>query len=84
LGDHRAVTVYYTWHGHQLAYTIVTIPALREPTAEVVMARGLQLRALSLHGRQIVTWRRDGRTCVLSSRDVPARQLEQLAAWAAY
>jgi hypothetical protein len=81
LDSHLAVTVYYSWRGRAVAYTIVSIPALSQPHAHMVMAGGLRLRVLSLSGRRIVTWRRDGRTCVLSSRDVPAQQLERLAAW---
>jgi hypothetical protein len=81
LDHHLAVTVYYSWHGRDVAYTIVSVPALAEPHASVVRTGGLHLRVLWLTGRRIVTWRRDGRTCVLSSRDVPAAQLESLAAW---
>lgn len=81
IGAHRALTVYYTSPRQELAYTIVTVPALRQPRAQVVVARGLRLRALSLAGLHIVTWRRDGRTCVLSSREVPLHQLELLAPW---
>jgi hypothetical protein len=81
LANHLAVTVYYSWHGRDVAYTIVSVPALSQPHADVVAVGGLRMRVLSLAGRRIVTWRRDGRTCVLSSRDVPAQQLERLAAW---
>jgi hypothetical protein len=81
LDKHLAVTVYYSWHSRDVAYTIVSVPALSQPHADVVAIGGLRMRVLSLAGRRIVTWRRDGRTCVLSSRDVPRRQLERLAAW---
>ena len=39
------------------------------------------LRALKADGREIVTWRRQGQTCVLSSKDVPRGELLTLAGW---
>lgn len=81
LGHHLAVTVYYSFHGRDVAYTIVSVPALRQPHGDVVTAGGLRVRVFSLAGRRIVTWRRDGRTCVLSSRNVSTQRLERLAAW---
>lgn len=81
LGDHLAVTVYYSFQGRDVAYTIVSVPALSQPHGQVVTAGGLRLHIFSLAGRRIVTWRRDGRTCVLSSRDVAAQRLESLAGW---
>jgi hypothetical protein len=76
-----AVTVYYQWHGRQLAYTIVGAPALKTPSASVRMLNGTELRTLQLGGRLVVTWRRDNHTCVLSGKGVPASELQQLAAW---
>ena len=32
-------------------------------------------------GLNVVTWRRRGHTCVLSSKDVPREELQTLAAW---
>lgn len=81
IGGHRAVTVYYRWREQNVAYTIVSVPALDQPHGGLVTTGGLRLRVISSAGRRIVTWRRDGRTCVLSSRNVPAGQLESLAAW---
>jgi hypothetical protein len=76
-----AVTVYYDWRGKRLAYTIVGAPALTAPGAQVTTLNGTQLRTLPLHGRQVVTWRRAGHTCVLSGSGVTAAELQQLAAW---
>jgi hypothetical protein len=79
LNDHPAVTVYYAASERRLAYTIVSGPALAQPAATVTVTGGLTLRTLRLHGRLIVTWRRDGRTCVLTGTKVSAAQLRQLA-----
>jgi hypothetical protein len=81
LNGRLAKTVYYEWHGHQVAYTIVGAPALKSPAARVaVYANGTAYLRLTLGGRLIVTWRRDGHTCVLSGTNVPGWQLQQLAA----
>jgi anti-sigma factor RsiW len=81
LSDHRAVTVYYRSQGRRLAYTIVSAPALAQPAAAATEQGGLKLRTVSLDGRVIVTWRRDGKTCVLTGTQVTGRELRQLAAW---
>jgi hypothetical protein len=83
LNGRLAATVYYQQGAHQLAYTIVGAPALSEPKAAVTWLQGVELRTLQLHGRLVVTWRRDGRTCVLSGNGVPASEVQRLAAWEA-
>jgi anti-sigma factor RsiW len=80
-----AQTVYYEWHGHRAAYTIVSAPALKQPAASgVFTVNRTVLRTLRLGGRYVVTWRRANHTCVLSVAGVPAPQLasdlRQLAA----
>jgi hypothetical protein len=81
LRGRRVVTVYYQGHGTQIAYTIVSGPALPFPAGTVVRKGAERLRTLSVRGRLVVTWRRAGRTCVLSGMGVTANQLEQLATW---
>jgi hypothetical protein len=81
LGDHRAVTVYYSRGWAPVAYTILSTPAIAEPSGSTVTVAGTRLRVLALAGRSVVTWRRDGHTCVLSGRGVPVHALEQLASW---
>jgi anti-sigma factor RsiW len=76
-----AVTVYYTRGQTRIAYTIIAAPALDQPDARVTRVNDTELRTLSLGGRIVVTWRRDGHTCVLSGTGVPASDLHQLAAW---
>jgi anti-sigma factor RsiW len=79
-----AQTVYYEWHGHRAAYTIVSAPALRQPAASATTVKGTVLRTLRIGSRWVVTWRRSNHTCVLSVSGVPAPQLaadlRQLAA----
>ncbi len=81
LGGHRAVTVYYRRYGQQVAYTIVSVPALRQPAGPTIRVARLRLRTLRVSGHSVVTWRRDERTCVLTSTDASARELELLAAY---
>jgi hypothetical protein len=83
LNGRVAVTVYYDWRGKTVAYTIVGVPALSTPAAQVSFRNGTELRTLMLHGRRVVTWRRAGHTCVLSGTGVPAAVLQKLAAWTA-
>lgn len=79
-----AQTVYYEWHGHRAAYTIVSAPALGQPAVSVTTVNGIALRTLRIGSRWVVTWRRANHTCVLSVAGVPAAQLafdlRQLAA----
>jgi hypothetical protein len=64
-----------------VAYTIVSLPALSQPSANVTQKRGVALRTLSIDGRTVVTWRRDGHTCVISGPGLSTLDLQRLAAW---
>jgi hypothetical protein len=81
LGGHTAVTVYYEWKGVQIAYTIVSAPALAAPAAHPTWRDGTELRTLTIGGRLVVTWQRSGDTCVLSGTGITAAELQGLAAW---
>jgi hypothetical protein len=81
LGQRRAVTVYYGRTGAQVAYTIVGGSPLHEPSGQLTVLNGYRLDTLTAGSRTIVTWRRKGRTCVLSASGVPAAVLQHLAAW---
>lgn len=84
LSGRLAVTVYYQRHGLRVAYTIVDDPALPQPPAHVIDLSGTKLRTLTANYHTvIVTWRRAGYSCVLSSTGVPASQLQALGAWTA-
>jgi anti-sigma factor RsiW len=80
--DGRSTTVvYYRKGGMRVAYAIVSGDALRLPSSGYSTVRaGVPLRALSVGGRATVTWRRDGRTCVLTG-SAPRRALLALASW---
>jgi anti-sigma factor RsiW len=74
-----ATTVFYAKNGVRVAYTIVGAPALKVPLQGT--RRGHYL-SLMLGGREVVTWRDDNHTCVLSAvgSSVPANVLVALAA----
>jgi hypothetical protein len=77
----KAVTVYYKRGQQVVAYTILDLPALRQPAASVTRVSGVDFRTLHLSGRIVVTWRRDGQTCVLSGANVSPAALRTLASW---
>jgi hypothetical protein len=81
IGGRRVVTVYYQNRETTIAYTIVGGSVLPRPKTTVAVWRGLKLRVLSVDGRLVVTWRRNGHTCVLSGMGVTVGQLERLASW---
>jgi hypothetical protein len=76
---HRAVTVYYSLGAAHMAYTILSAPELPQPAARVAVENGVTVRTLRLHGRLVVTWRREGSTCILTGTNVSAAQLRRLA-----
>lgn len=83
IGGRSALTVFYDRRGHRVSYTIVSAPALHPPPGQTVTLGGVVLRTLRLDGRLVVTWRRQGHTCVLSGVGVNADALQHLAAWRA-
>ena len=81
--DGRSVTtVFYRRGAQHIAYTIVPGDAL-EPVAGArpVVRAGTLLAISTSRGRKVVTWLRQGHTCVLSARGVPTSALVKLAAW---
>jgi hypothetical protein len=82
LDGRRAVTVFYEKEGREIAYTIISGEALDAPEPSAAATReGTALRYVSDDGRTIVTWERNGLTCVLSGSGVPATKLLDLAGW---
>jgi anti-sigma factor RsiW len=83
IGGRVARTVYYTpSSGGTVAYTIVGGPALATPRgATATKQNQVWYQSLGLDGRVVVTWRRDGHTCIISATNVPASELRHLAAW---
>lgn len=80
--DSRSATaVFYAKGARRMAYVIVGGPGLQPPSnARRATRGGVEYRSLRIAGRQAVTWRRDGRTCLLIGRISPG-ELLALAAW---
>jgi hypothetical protein len=77
-----AVTVFYEKEGRRIGYTIVSGESLDVPEGAAPATReGIELHALALDGRQVVTWERLGYTCILSGDVVDRETLLKLAAW---
>jgi hypothetical protein len=82
-----ATTVFYTPASPaggtaRVGYTILSGTALALPKAHAVEHRGVRYLVLSDHGATVVTWRRNGHTCILAARGVAPKTLLHLAAWA--
>jgi hypothetical protein len=82
LGDREARTVLYEHDGKRIAYTIVSGAGIAAPSdASTTRRNGVTLHSLADSGRRVVTWWRNGRTCVLSASNVGDRELLKLASW---
>ncbi|HSD23616.1 MAG TPA: hypothetical protein VLB79_04745 [Solirubrobacterales bacterium] len=82
LGDRQARTVLYERDGKRIAYTIVSGHGIAAPSDATTTSRnGVHLHTFGDRGRRVVTWWRDGRTCVLSGSGVGDRELLELASW---
>lgn len=74
-------TVFYAKHASRIAYSIVDGSALRVPRGAIELHRaGTELYAFAVGKRNVVSWLREGRTCVLSGL-VARSTLLRLAAW---
>jgi hypothetical protein len=75
-------TVFYERGGKRLAYTIVAGAAVDQPgDATVSTTGGVELRTFTEKGRRVVTWQRQGHTCVMSGIGVADVDLATLASW---
>jgi anti-sigma factor RsiW len=82
IGGRDTRTVFYEKGGRRIGYTVVGGDALSWPDgADKASREGTPLRALTAGGRDVVTWRRRGHTCVLSAKGVPRSELLDLAGW---
>jgi hypothetical protein len=83
LEDRTLKTVFYKGRsGAQIGYTIVSGKALKVPEGKRSTVNGVALTTVEDGGRRIVTWQRDGHTCVLSGPiGIPVDKLLSLAAW---
>lgn len=77
-----AAVVYYAAGGAQVGYAIVDSPVLAPPAGAASTVRGgVEFLSFSVSGRNVVTWERDGHTCVMVSA-MPPGELVALASWA--
>jgi anti-sigma factor RsiW len=82
LDGRDARTVVYGKGGKEVAYTIVSGDRIDPPgDAREVTSGGVDLALFTQDGRRVVTWERDGRTCVLSAVGVDDETLVKLAVW---
>lgn len=84
---HSATTVFYTaprpsGGTARVGYTILSGNALPLPKAPAVEHAGVRYYVLGDHGATVLTWRRNGHTCILAARGLAPRTLLHLAAWA--
>jgi hypothetical protein len=78
----RAVTVFYERPGDRIGYTILSGNPIDPPAdAQGSVQNGVELKTINGGGHAIVTWLRDGRTCVVSGKGVSATDLREVAAW---
>jgi anti-sigma factor RsiW len=72
LDGRNAATVFYAKDARRIAYVIVAGVGLPRPSGAGGTTRGgVLFQTLRLGGRQAVTWRRAGRTCVLIGTATP-------------
>ena len=77
-----ATTVHYQKGARTIQYTIVSGDALDPPSDALLTSRaGVEYRIYRDDGRTVVTWERDGHTCVLSGKAVRPAELLALADW---
>jgi len=83
LDGRRTVTVFYAKGKRRIGYTIVDGTALAWPEgAKQTVRNGTDVRSFASSGRTVVTWRRDGHSCVMSAGPGVSRdELVALAAW---
>ncbi len=82
-GDRAVETVFYNSADYgRVGYSIVAgAPLAVGRTQQVLRGGGVVYSILSADGATVVTWQREGHTCVLASRRAPASALLALAGW---
>jgi hypothetical protein len=82
LAGRDTATVFYEKDGKEIAYTIVGGDALEVPgDAQEFRREGTDLLVFHQGDRLVVTWQRNGKTCILSGTGVTPDVLVKLAAW---
>jgi hypothetical protein len=77
-------TVFYAHHGHRIAYSVVSGEPLEPPAdAETLRVDGVDLHRFRDGPRTVVTFERNGHTCVLAGHVIHPDTLVELASWQA-
>jgi hypothetical protein len=80
LGGRKTTTAFYRHTHHRIGYTVISGPAIEPPEdADVVTVNGVELHRFRLGEQDVVTFVRNGHTCVLSGKVHRASTLEKLA-----
>jgi hypothetical protein len=82
LDGRETLTVYYRHTHHRIGYTVIAGRTVEPPDdAETLNAGGLELHRFRLGRQDVVTFVRNGRTCVLSGDVHDPDTLVKLASW---
>jgi hypothetical protein len=82
LDGRETTTVFYEKGGRRIGYTILSGAAIDPPDDAVPTdLNDVALDSLNEGERQIVTWLREGKTCVLAGDNVSDKELLELASW---
>ncbi len=82
LDGRQAKTVFFERGGKRIGYTIVSGKAIDPPDgATKTELNGVALASTTDGPKRIVTWLREGRTCVMSGNGVSTAELLELASW---
>jgi hypothetical protein len=83
IGGRVSTAVWYAGPGgRRVGYVIVPGSPLDRPDGTHEEIRGgVSFAVGRRNGGTVVSWERDGHTCIVAARGVPARQLVGLAAW---
>jgi hypothetical protein len=82
LDGRKTATVFYRHTHHRIAYTVISGRPIEPPEdAETLNAGGLELHRFRLGFQDVVTFERNGRTCVLSGDVHDPDTLVKLASW---
>ena len=78
-----ATTVYYSRGPSRVAYEIVSGPPLRlgAPVGQSTFRDGVRFSRLQGASGPVITWTRDGHTCVLTGTGTPVDVLLRLGSW---
>ena len=79
IGGRRAVTVFYEARGRRVGYTIVTGPPVQVKGGVTVTTHGTPYTFMRAGSARLVTWVRNGHTCVIAGHGVTYAKLLRLA-----